>query len=49
MDDYRYKGYLASRDYVDNLTALHLACLYNRPNAIEVLLAAGAGDDSFII
>lgn len=43
VDDYRCKSYISFTESVGNLTALLLACLYNRPKAIQVLLEAGAG------
>ena len=40
MDDYVCKD---CSEMVDDMTALHLACLYNRPDVIELLLQDGAG------
>ncbi len=39
IDDFR-----CSSEPVGELTALHLACLYNRPHVIKLLLQAGAGE-----
>ena len=46
MDDYKCTAFFSFSESVGGMTALHLACLWNRPNVVKLLLQAGAGDES---
>ena len=43
MDDYKCTAYISFATSVSKMTALHLACLYNRYDVIKILIQAGAG------